>query len=272
MRNQPDINAAAYVTGKNLCIVGVADTRLGAIPFACTTAIKGEAEVADGPIDVGSELPPEVQAALDEGSKESMLRITRDSFALAAESLVERARQGDQVALATIVLIRKAAVKGSERAKRGLRALEHYARKNKISTTSFGRDTSRLSASLDKHHETSLEYSSAIRAIVPVLAGKDPDCAIVTLANGPELLGEKNETVEKLSQGLSEAARKAFRYGFSNSYHSAKVASVAHRLSEGERESLQLGYCVAMAKRIQAVRLPGTPIKVLSSAASWELD
>ena len=272
MRNQPEINAAAYVTGKNLCIVGVADTRLGAIPFACTTAIKGEAEVTDGPIDVGSELPPEVQAALDEGSKESMLRITRDSFALAAESLVERARQGDQVALATIVLIRKAAVKGSERAKRGLRALEHYARKNKISTTSFGRDTSRLSASLDKHHETSLEYSSAIRAIVPVLAGKDPDCAIVTLANGPELLGEKNETVEKLSQGLSEAARKAFRYGFSNSYHSAKVASVAHRLSEGERESLQLGYCVAMAKRIQAVRLPGTPIKVLSSAASWELD
>lgn len=254
-------SASAYIKDNRLCILGVHDTKSGPIPFSHSCACEG----SDGPIDIGSEqLAEPLAKALDESQKVIMANIKRDEIRLAAESLVDRSRAGDQNATGMIIEVRKNAASGNKRAVVSLQFMKQYASRTKNDNTSISGDTdehpkllnpsSALSTEIQKDEPN--HYLAAIKGIVPSLSCVQ---AAVALSSGPQL---NKSRIETLLNNLTDEEKEQFSNGF------ARWANTRIKIgSDGEK----IGKCIALAQKIQMVR-SGRPIAVLSKRAGWELD
>jgi hypothetical protein len=197
---------------------------------------------------------------------------------LAAE-LVTRSRLGDQVAMAQMCLVREHAEKGHPGAKRSMAALTNYVKRHPIESTSRFGDEIRRDNEADRLAELMFAtmgneeaYPRAVINLAPEIAKNDFNKAIVTLANGPSLLGNGNDVPIILAIANSftdDQIRAAFARG---------VKYCENAMKDGYKElppecqsMVRLGFLLGSARKIQAVRLPNVPISALSPEVGWEL-
>lgn len=237
------MNASAYIENGVLCVVGTHDCGYGEIPFSCTAEIQGECP-ADGPVDVGSELPANVEQALTQIHDTVMNNVSEKKMQLAVRDIVLRARVHDQNAIATIVENKIRAHQGIPQARKMRGLLERYVQNNPVNKPSIGNDAivqRQLTTSLQTAitAPSTLHYATAVAALVP----SSKSNPIILLANGPEL---DDTRVNSIIMSLPETERQGF-------------------------PTSKLGYCVAQARRIQSVREGHAPISSISRMAGWEL-
>ncbi len=234
------MNASAYIQEGTLCVVGTHQTEHGEIPFSCSTEIEGES--TDGPIDVGSELPENIEKALAQVHDTVMNKVNIEKMKLAVRDVVLRARVGDQNAIATIVETKKAALR-SPQAKRMVMLLTQFIKNNPVGKAVFGNEvvTQRQLATTLQNNITApsvMHYAVAVTALVP----SSKNNPVLVLANGPEL---DNERIDMIIRALPESERDSFR-------------------------TSKLGQCVMNARRIQGIRNGTLPISNISKMAGFE--
>lgn len=271
-RNFKKLFSSVYAKGNRLCIIGVHESIFGPIPFGHNVRLSRQ--TPDGPIDLSNRLPKYIEDALKESAAPIMNNLKTEEMKLAAESLVERARCGDQVAMANIVLVRKNKNKNF-RANRAYKLIYGYIKANppKVSRVGFNGE---IGEDLDKSINSLVTYIKKQNptAFVAALKGMVLEIgkyAISSLANGPNLLGDKNKYITETESSYSGNEKKAFKLGYNCSDDSGRVARYSRKIDKKSRAALAIGCMVGMARRIQAVRLPESPISILSLDAAWEL-
>lgn len=267
------INASAYVHQNRLCVVGMCETELGAIPFAQAVRINGE--VADGPVDITIELPPELAEAFEAAQVGVMEKLRIESMKLGAESLVERARVGDQVAQAGIHEVARLAREGEPAARVSYRLISKYIEKHPVSESLFGAEklpNNQVVKQLGTMVESpnAMQASSALLTLLPA-SNLDSMQTAVMLCNGPSLLGSSNPRISAISDAMNDEQKKALFAGIKYCTSSAAIFKLGKDMSADQARALQIGYAIGIARRIQTVRLPESPIAPFSSMVAWEL-
>ena len=180
------------------------------------------------------------------------------TYSKAAE-LVERARCQDQVAVATICMVRENAGKGNALAKQSLKEIIEYCRKNPPGKAigSFGVDQ-------DAQELQQACFGGDAEAVGPSLlkvAQKNPEKAIVTVANACN--------ASALAYAIDGCLEDdSFQKAFSNPSVALKwMKKVPH----DAQHALILGYILGVATRLQMVRNPGVPLAFYSSVVAEEL-
>ncbi len=97
----------------HLCMTGLWFSPYGVIPFA--ERIPLSTEQPDG--NIGSERNEVIEAAIGEAKEAIMAKNSKEIVKASVESLVIRARAGDQNAMGMLASIQKAAKEGNEKAK-----------------------------------------------------------------------------------------------------------------------------------------------------------
>src|SRR5688572_17997166 len=120
--------ARAYVKGNRLYILGLSQGPMGAVPFIHHVALSEAAP--DGIVNIDT-APSSVQKALDESDGPVAEIIELEQMKLAAESLVSRARNGDQNAMGLIATVAEEAKQpNNQRAQLAFTLLEDFITKN----------------------------------------------------------------------------------------------------------------------------------------------
>lgn len=194
----------------------------------------------------------------------------------AAAELVTRSRLGDQVAMSQLCLVREEAEKGNKGAQRSLAILLDYIQKHPIESTSRFGDEMRRDNEADRLSELMFatmgnedSYPRAVINLVPEIAKNDFNKAIVTLANGPSLLGNGEVIIAIANTFTDEQVRAAFARGVK--YCELAMKDGYKELPPECQAMVRLGYLLGSARKIQAIRHPNIPISALSSDAGWEL-
>jgi hypothetical protein len=196
------------------------------------------------------------------------------------EDLVTRARLGDQVASASLVVIGQQAAKGSKRAAEVkdliLKFIKAHPQEFETSTR-FGIDTPAKDevvgdACLLKEKLWTGDYSGGGLVVLLLTLG---EYSLGVLTHGPSLLkedGQPNPLVQCIRQSLaSEKAVRAFDHGNKHSNNDEMLYRLASRMTPEEQKALQLGIIIGTARRFQAVSIPSVPLAILCKNTAWEL-
>lgn len=188
-----------------------------------------------------------------------------------AAQLVERARLGDQNAMALMKQIGENAKKKQPRALKAYTELMRYIKANPVTKTmAFGEEMTEESELDSIAHDihssfgASEDYCEVVFSKVPDLALRNINKAIVCLANGPSLLPDDNH-FKQVRESLSPEDEKAFMLGYK---HGVKELD---DVEEKYHCPFLLGHVLGTARRIQAVRLPKVPVSILSPQVGMEL-
>ncbi len=245
--------ASAYVKEGRLCILGVSQTSMGPVPFAYHADVGKD--IPDGPVDLDD---VKVSQAVDESREPIAAMIHRSEMGLAAKSLVERARHGDQNAMAVIREVGVNAKRGSKRAKKAFQTISRYIERNPADApprpSPIIRSLGSAIAGESDHH-----YSAAITTLAPSVT--DPYVAALMIANGPKL---DEGRVKQL------AARFGNEDAFKIGWHSKKPLQAADRHPD-MRDAIYTGCVVRLAHTLQGVRSGELPVSRLCPIAGWEL-
>ncbi len=179
-------------------------------------------------------------------------------LAEAAESLVRRARQGDQNAMGMIAMVRQNAEKGVSQAKSAFAAIRQY---------------------ISKNPSKNAPMSSTI--------GFEPKITprAVKLANGPNLTASRIGAMGSMFG--AEANQAVFVIGvegwrkprgvngdhYPSNVNEVKVGVDIHTTTVGadNKKILAASWDTGLARAIQLVRLPNSKISAFSPLAGWEL-
>ncbi len=175
------------------------------------------------------------------------LNPTTADMAREAESLVRRARLGDQNAMGMISMVRQNAGK-NPRAKMAYVAIEKYLRLHPIGGAS-GMGSEVQSAKLAKRYPRGLLQATA------------------NMANGPLLTDTR---IREAADKLGGDKGKLFLFACVNYRKPRKLQAMSATYPEG-LAALQKGSAVGRARAIQKVRMPGTSFLEFSPAVGWEL-
>lgn len=232
---QNKTKASAYVLQNTLCVLGVCCTPEGPIPFSVAIPV----EAPDGPVDFGSET---LREPLQQARQQVGRQISNKLLERTVADLVERARLGDQNALAILIQSRARADAGDEKAKRAVRAVKRFVAKHPPGeSVYFGSETALVAVSPEdwlakaKHHA----------ALAPI-----PQ-AVIFIADGrfgSEIIPD--DPVE----------REAFAHGLAGPL----LPDVKDEVSAAYR----LGGLVKKARLLRAVRAGRA---FFSKGAAWEL-
>ncbi len=196
------------------------------------------------------------------GKKPAAATMSGDPTSLqgAIESIVRRARSGDQNAMALMALVRDNAKKGHPRAQQSYALLNEYVRNHPVnSNPRIGVDyvalTQAVGAPRLNGELRSVEYQIGVD---PQL-GADPVFAdAVALSHGPKLT---NPRIGNMLSHFGGEAQSEIEFG------------MAHRDSPNRKRNsgVNLGKILGHARRLQAVRMPGSSIKKFDANVGWEL-
>jgi len=230
------IKASAYVKQGRLIIIGVAQLRIGPVPFTYDCVVpEGTPE---GPLDLNQKGSETLEQCLTDAEKGIRKRIQKGAIKVGAENLVLRARQGDQNALAMLMAIRKNAKAKVPKALVAFKAVKEYIEDHPpTEDVRFGYEIKKnMSLALAKHVEadTPMHYALGVLTILPHL---DVNRSTVLLADGP--LITKN-LIDAICKNFSIRQSEQFIAGFSGKYVASKPC--------------QLGHVFRKAKELQALR------------------
>jgi len=207
--------------------------------------------------------------------------MTKDLVSQTIEDVVTRARLGDQVASATLVVIGKRADKGEPRAMEIRRKVLDYTKKNPQQFQQgcvFGVDKPEKEsivgdACLLKRNLHTGNWSGQGLAILLLTLG---DYAVGVLAHGPTLLmldDEPNPIVHSVRDALqTDHLTSIFDFGNENTNKPKVLEETARNLNKKQLKALALGSIIGRARRLQAVTYPNVPISILCEDAAWELE
>jgi hypothetical protein len=188
-----------------------------------------------------------------------------------AAQLVERARLGDQNAMALMKQVGENAKKKQPRAMKAYAELMTYIKANPVTKTmAFGEemtDESELDSiahGIQGMFAGENDYTEVVVSKVPDLALRNINKAVVCLANGPSLL-PNDDNFKSVRESLSPEDEKAFMLGYKHGIK--ELDAVPEKL----HCPFLLGHVMGTARRIQAVRLPKVPVSVLSPQVGMEL-
>lgn len=181
----------------------------------------------------------------------------------AAESLVIRARQGDQNAMGMIVAIRQNRDSGSRKAALAYDYIASYIRNNPVQERSaFGNDCQCFAplarASKNPRHIVAFVLSNPMNSDDALKASH---VLTRTLTLSPRVLKE-------ILGEIPPEIRPIFRPGFMDPL---QLRQYIRGLDERGRKALLLGYILGTARDIQDVGAGRSPIAKLSPMAAWEL-
>ena len=281
-----DMRVLAYAFKGRLCVLGIANTDIGPIPLSTHVPISGECP--DGP--VGEDSPPNVQEAFQKAHVRVSHRLQVESMKAAAESLVLRAREGDQNAMGMMMEIRKASQDpehpAHDRAKVAFGCLLEFAQGHPVQQ--FGEDTPDEPKQLPVSRERKSLIPSPVRVLQVICANIIPDepvrypialaaClpsappgieTVVMLANGPPLL---RPLVEQISSFLDEGPEsKTFMFGVVHCMNRSRLRAMFSKLPPHGRRILHAGRVIGVARRMQGIRY-GQPLSSFSPEVAWEL-
>jgi hypothetical protein len=148
------------------------------------------------------------------------------------ESVVRRARNGDQNAMALIALVRDNAQAGDQKARASYELLCEYVRCNPVENGSAPPFNPRIGADA------------------------------VALSHGPKLL---NPRIERLLSRFNGEGREAILHGLRN----PSAPSPSRR--PDINSAVRMGQIVGQARKLQAVREPGSSIAKFDTNVGWEL-
>jgi hypothetical protein len=252
--------ASAYVKNGRLCIIGVQESDVGLVPF--THVVDVGAEVEDGPVSFGEDEDPVITDAIEKARQPMSEKLEEAKMKVIAGQWVDRARAGDQNAMALISGVRQNAMRGSERAKKAARFLGEYIRANPVDV-SDGNCKNYLTQSVpDKALIQKLaQYKgddAAVSAFAPALSKKDPYLTAVVLADGPHMTGER---IVSIGSHFGEEKRD-FILG-------VKGWNVKERIRGSD--AFFAGQAVGHARALQGVRTGACPVSYLCRLSGWEL-
>jgi hypothetical protein len=198
--------------------------------------------------------------------------MSKDLQSVCAE-LVVRSRAGDQNAMGLLVEVGKSAKAGSQRAIQSKRIIEDYISKNpppksplsnnKITwSESIANYIGQMQSSFQGEDE---ELGICIIAILPYMG----EFGVTTLSNGPKL---DNDIINLIASSFpSDVEEHAFLFAIANADQNEKMMKNLKNLNKNSAYATLVGCIVGQAKKIQRVRLPETPISVLSKKAAADL-
>lgn len=158
-----------------------------------------------------------------------------------AGKLVERARAGDQNAMAIIALIRDNAINGNMRAQQSFLFLKQYIEANPINDAA-----SKYLARPDRNYWQAIMF-----------------------ANGDRLSDDK---IHKIAATLGDDdSATAFLSGVTLHRRRDVIESIKSTLHDVHQNLVELGRLIGQARALQVVRLPGTPISGFHEMTGWEL-
>lgn len=262
--------ASAYAHQGRMCISGLARTPSGVVPFTWSTRVSGD--VPNGPIalEETSKQSPSVNQALAASSGPIQFGIETQQIRAGVENLVERARLGDQNAVAIIAKARENARQGEPRASMAVKAMRAYIEHNppghKMAVTRFGELFDAVTT-LAGSVQTPEGFASATTAIVTAIP-MDPDShqtAATAIANGKPIT---NEMLTAAS--ISSGSPQVFTAAYKSATDKAKRVALIGRVPESNIDALRMGFTIGTAKRLQDVRDPSTEITKFSPMAGWE--
>jgi hypothetical protein len=237
------MRVSAYVHRGRLCILAVNESRYGSIPIACHCHVGADPEagaVPEGAIDFSAPVHPAVAKALEESERRLEMLAKKETFGLAVENLVRRARLGDQNAMGMIAMVRQKAEKGAPRAQKAQSEIMLYIQSHPHGDSMMG-------------HEPRLTHASVL--------------ASSKLANGPLLTRAR---IEEIASTLGEDMEKALLFGCANYRAPGRLEAFSKRFP-AKSGAFQTGASVGLARSIQMLRVPGSPIAKFSPDVAWEL-
>lgn len=228
---------SSHLDGDKLKTVALALTSDGCTLVNCRSRAK---PIKQGPVTFGAEKHPDLRRAIA-GQKHLLLaNASIEKQREKAGELVERARQGDQNAMAIIALVRENRKKGNPRASCSFEFIQEYIQSHPIA--SFGAENERRKARD--------EYTWA--------------CPL--LANGPTLTNRR--IVQTASVFGNEEDRRAFLFGVSRADRAQAAPGV---LDETQVKLFKIGKVIGQARKLQAVRRPDSKISAFDPMIGWEL-
>lgn len=183
----------------------------------------------------------------------------------AARDLVDRARRGDQNAMALLQRVGEESRKGVARARVAEGIIRAY-----IAHTPPTRRTPapQFTGEIIEGLKTDTTFKQAIFYALACENGED--AVIVALANGPILFIDAQLLEIGNSYFGSDTETEGFFYGVRYP-HEDHVHRIAQLLPPEAHTPYALGRCVGAARAIQALRVGEGRIQHLSPAAAWEL-
>ena len=177
----------------------------------------------------------------------------------AARDVVERARAGDQVAMAILAQVRDNAKAGDARAKASFRIMERYIAKNP--PTNFGvcdvtHSPSLLAMWSLRSQPTADEAAAVVMTEAPKLRLWQ---AIVALVHAPKGDGLISAVDEKIPEGIE---RESFRQGVDIKNSGKNTAHLGF---------WNLGRIFGVSRAIQRLRDESIPIAAFCPVVAWEL-
>jgi hypothetical protein len=252
-------------------MIGVIDTPHGIIPFAYHTRLKGNPP--DGPVDFGSEeTHPAITQAIHGAGGPIQHKIAVEKLKLAAENLVERARQGDQVAQGTLIEMRKNAQAGSERALVAYRTCREYIRSHPVDRpVNFGAENNTAIVHIRKAIQlpiSTTRYAAIVAAFVPNVGAEfdATENAAVAMADGPPI---DKQVVREVMTMMGK--KNAFLAGYKNALKEGRIKGYLAKLNTEGRKAMQVGYALGLAKVLQHVRKADTMFTDVWPDIGWEM-
>ena len=185
----------------------------------------------------------------------------------AAESLVRRARVGDQNAVAIIVKTGENARAGNSKAKSAYGYILDYIKNNPASSPMGAEDYQNLGILVAAGHNPP---SAVIQTLCNLPNSGNSDIitnAVVALANACPWGKERIGVYDSIFAGDPNSHKVwQFGYTFSNSPELSKV-----KMDRSTAGILCAGHCIGTARKIQLARVPKIPVSVLGKQVGWEL-
>jgi hypothetical protein len=259
-----DNTATAYIRNGRLCIVGLSESDMGPIPFTHTVEVG--ADVEDGPVDIGAEeQEPRIASAIVKAREPMLAKIEEEKMRATAEQWVERARAGDQNAMALIQGVRRAVQAGNERAKRAMKMLVEYIKTHPVNMTDTlgpkylpAHGEQPAEAHIVRKLSQFVGDEAVVGAWTPPVAKADPYMAVLILADGPRMTPER---VKKIAAHFGAEEQPAFWRGF----------QACDDKGPTDINSLATGRAVGRARNLQGVRAGAFPIARICKIAAWEM-
>jgi hypothetical protein len=238
---------------------------MGAVPFTHTVELPEGVE--DGPVVIGAEnQEPAITTAIEKARQPMLSKIEEAKMRVTAEQWVERARAGDQNAMALIQGVRRGALRGVERAKRAARMLAEYIHSHPVDME-HGNPTRYLPAHAEPQADMTVARKlsqfvgdeAAVGAWAPFIAKVEPYLAVLILANGPNMSPERVKSIAS----YFGADAPAFWNGFNAARETVR--------GRDQLDAFHAGYAVKQARILQGVRVGAYPISRLCKVAGWEM-
>lgn len=250
--------ASAFVRKGRLCVIGVAETDYGPVPFSFSESVTNAPE---GPVDFGGDLAESVKTALDSIEKKTKSKVDIAQVRLAVESVVLRARQGDQNAMALLRQVAINAKRGYHRAKFALKIATDYIKKHPIGTgPSFGVEVERM---LRKARSPEAR-SATVVALVPYVSLPR---LVNELFDGPSL----RKHMKNIALALPKNERRAFDYGLRTGRDPNIMGEACDKLDPKYYRAFQLGHACKRALLMQNALTPNGRLTDFNPTIGWEL-